>query len=46
MIQTRRQAQDRKKQQNMRNAMKQGVRNRQAKADRARKSLRKKTWGF
>ena len=46
MIQTKRQASDRSKQQKMRNSMKAGVRARKAKSERARKSLRKKTWGF
>ena len=46
MIQTRRQAQDRRMQQNMRNSMKAGVRARKQKSERARKALRKKTWGF
>ena len=46
MIQTRRQAQDRAAKQRMRNSMKAGVRARKQKSERARKSLRKKTWGF
>lgn len=46
MIQSRSKAHSRSVQQKMRTQMKQGVRNRKAKAERARKSLRKKTWGF
>ena len=46
MIQTRRQAQDRSKKQQMRNSMKSGVGARKKKSERARKALIKKTWGF
>ena len=46
MIQTKRQAQDRATKQQMRSSMKAGVRARKQKSERARKALRKKTWGF
>ena len=45
-IQTRRQAQDHRAQQNMRNKMKAGARARKAKGERARARLRKQTWGY
>ncbi len=46
MIQTLRQAKDRKTQQKMRTAAKQKSRASKQKSERARKALRKKTWGF
>lgn len=46
MIQSLQQARDRSARQRMRNAMKQHARSTKAKGERARKRMRKKTWGF
>ena len=46
MIQTLRQAKDRKAKQNMKTAAAQKSRARRQKTERARKATRKKTWGF